>query len=82
MITTENKAKITAFFGRNYSKKILPVLQKNNVVRVSGEPYTPRTLQWLINGGAENLEAEKVIFDLMVQIKKERKKISQIKKNI
>lgn len=82
MITAENKETIIKYLGRNYSQKILPELQNNKIVSPSGANYNNRTLQWLVNGGAENIEAEKIIFDIIKKIKKNRDNLTKYKKSV
>lgn len=82
MITAENKQIVINILGRNYSQKILPELKKNNIVSPSGADYNNRTLQWLVNGGTENIEAEKVIFDLIKKIKKNRDNLTKYKQSV
>lgn len=82
MIQAHDKENVVKYFGKQYSRKLIPKLLQLGVFTATGKPFSSRTLNWVINGNTENLEVEKAIFLLINELKKERKEVTNLRKRI
>ena len=81
MITATDKKTIIKHFGNKYSRKIIPILTEKGITNSKGLPYSPRSLQHIVNG-LENLEVEKAIFRIINDEKIRQKKLAIYKKEV
>lgn len=84
MIKAAEKKQIIAVLGGKYSRKIIPFLTKKKIFNSHGNPFSPKSVQKLINAteGYENLEAELAIAQLVDRTKAEKAKIAKAKSKL
>jgi len=85
MITATVKKKITSTLGKQYSRAIIARLVENEIFNENNEPYSPASIQMIVNGQRENLDVELEILALVSETlafkKKLKKETSKILKN-
>lgn len=82
MIQPEEKETIVKYLGYQYSRSILPELNRLKIVNKNGNPFNTRMLNYIVNGETENLKVEKAIFNLVKKIIKNRDNLTKYKQSI
>lgn len=82
MISVEDKQIIIENLGVQYSKKILPEVNKKKLRNRYNKPYSNRSINDIVNGDTENLPIEKIIFQLVKKTKIEKQELIEFKKSI
>lgn len=82
MIQPEDKTTIIKYLGKQYSRNILPELNRLKLVNQNGKPFSTRSVNGIINAETENLPVEKAIFRLVKKVKKNRENLTNFKQSI
>lgn len=80
MILENEKQTIIKYLGKHPSRKIIPYLNSEKCFNSKGKPYSPKSIQNIINGVTDNLQVETYIFKLVATEKKEAQKLEILKK--
>lgn len=80
MILDTEKQSIIKYLGKHPSRKIIPYLNSEKCFNSKGKPYSPKSIQNIINGVTDNLQVETYIFKLVATEKKEAQKLEILKK--
>ena len=82
MIFPNEKEAIIKVLGKQPSRKIQPYLKLKKCLNARGVPYSPRSIQDVINGETDNFDVEKHIFELVAIEKKNIEKLNELKQQI
>lgn len=82
MINKIQKKSIITHLGKQYSPAIIEHLNKKQLFNSKKLPYSPKSIQNIVNGLAENNVVEKQIFVLLQKVKTTKAKELQERKEI
>jgi len=82
MIQESEKLVITKYLGKHPSRKIIPYLNLKGYFNSKGQPYSPKSLQNIINGITNNIAVETQIFKLVAIEKARNESLTKLKKQL
>ena len=80
MIQETEKQTIIKYLGKHPSRKIIPYLNSKKCFNSKSKPFSPKSIQNIINGETENTVVETHIFKLVATSKKEIQELEKLKK--
>ncbi|VXB56745.1 conserved hypothetical protein [Flavobacterium sp. 9AF] len=82
MIQDFEKEIIIKYLGKQPSRKIIPILNKKKIFNIKGKPYSPKSIQNIINGKNENRKVETQIIKIVEAEKRVKGAIESFKKDV
>jgi len=82
MINKVQKKSIITNLGKQYSPAIIEHLNKKQIFNSKNLPFSPKSIQNIVNGLSDNILVEKQIFVLLQKIKTNKAKELQERKEI
>lgn len=82
MIFPNEKETILKYLGKHFSRKIIPYLNVKDCFNTKGKPYSPKSIQNIVNGETDNPAVEILIFRLVATEKAKAEKLTNLKKTI
>jgi hypothetical protein len=79
MITETEKEELKEILGRNYTRKVLSLLNKNSESSTEGKKYSIQYVRQVFNGLHDNLDVEIAIYDLRNEIISKQKELKEKK---
>lgn len=82
MVFPNEKETIIKYLGKHFSRKIIPYLNSKKCLNQKGSPYSPKSIQNIVNGETDNPIVEEKIFELVATEKKKAEKLINLKKTV
>ncbi len=82
MITSKERAELKKHLGLRYTKGVLEILKKEDVISPSGESYTSGSIRNVLAGNQENEAIENAIYDYVKQKKEKTERLEKKRKEL